>query len=149
MKQLIITRFLGSEHGTFGTLDVPGRSAWYSFFTLEEEWKNNQPSESCIPAGTYTLKKTVYFKRNIPTYEVMDVPGRSRILFHPGNTEEDTEGCVLLGMTLGVLAVRHDEETGRPNKKLAVLKSRIAFEKFMTWMGGDEEAELVVRWYGE
>jgi hypothetical protein len=148
MKRLRLERFLASEHGTFGSLTVPGRSGAYTFFTLEEEWKDNEPGESCIPAGVYRLKKTMYHKGGYPTYEVMDVEGRSHIKFHRGNTEEDTKGCILTGLFLGVLTVKHDEEEGRMNKKLAVMKSRAAFEKFMAWMGGVEEAEIEVVWYG-
>ena len=148
MKRLHLERILASEHGTFGMLTVPGRSGAFTFFTLEEEWKDNEPGESCIPAGVYRVRKTIYYRHGYPTYEITGVEGRSRILFHPGNTEEDTRGCVLLGLGLGVLTVKNDEEDGGINKKLAVVKSRVAFGKFMSWMGGDEEAEIEVTWYG-
>ena len=81
------------------------------------------------------------------TDEVMDVPGRTNIKFHPGNTEEDTAGCILLGLQLGVFTVAEDEETGQRNKKkLAVLKSRAAFNRFMMYMGGANKATLEIAW---
>ena len=63
------------------------------------------------------------------------------------NTEEDTEGCILLGMKLGVLVVR-DEDSGEKRKKLAVLSSKVAFGLFMAGMVGEDEAELMVTQYG-
>lgn len=144
MKLLTLERFLPSVHGTFGVMQVGN----FVFFTLEEEWKNNQVNESCIPADTYEIRLTKYHRGGFMTYEVMNVPGRSSIKFHPGNTEEDTQGCILLGMRLGVFIVNRDEETGKRSRKLAVLKSKIAFDRFMSSMGGVERAQLEVNWGG-
>ena len=54
------------------------------------------------------------------TYEVLDVPDRSLILFHAGNTISDSRGCILLGERVGALG-----------EKRAVLNSREAVKKFM------------------
>jgi len=142
MKHIVIERFLPSIHGTFGYMQLDN----FVFFTLEEEWKNNEANESCIPADTYEIHRVKYNKGGFMTYEVMDVPGRSYIKFHPGNTEEDTQGCILLGMKLGVFTVPTDEETGLRAKKLAVLKSRVAFQRFMSHMGGVNKATLEITW---
>jgi len=141
--RLLLERFLASADGVFGVLTVAG----YHLFTCEEEDLANRVSVSCIPPGQYALKRTIYVKHGYPTFEVMDVPGRTRILFHPGNTEEDTEGCILVGLSLGVLAVT-DEDSGQRRKKLAVLSSRRAFDAFMSKMVGVDEAELIVTHYG-
>lgn len=62
-----------------------------------------------IPAGTYPLKlRTVgakhgaYLKRFGPLFhkgmvQIDNVPGRSEIEFHIGNTIDDTQGCTLCG----------------------------------------------------
>lgn len=50
-----------------------------------------------IPAGTYEIAVTLSqrFGRMLPL--VMDVPDRSGIRIHPGNTKSDTDGCILPG----------------------------------------------------
>ena len=139
---MILERFLVSNDGVFGVLTFKGAH----LFTCEEEELGNRAGISCIPVGNYTIKRTVYFKHGYPTFEVMDVPNRSRILFHPGNTEEDSEGCILLGTKLGVLEVR-DEDTGIRRKKLGVLSSKRAFKWFMEAMHGVDEMNLKITNY--
>lgn len=50
-----------------------------------------------IPCGEYPLKKTYSpkFKRSLPI--VCNVPGRSGIRIHSGNTYVDSSGCILVG----------------------------------------------------
>ena len=77
------------------------------FLTLEDPDKDNQQGVSCISEGAYQCKKTVNRRlksgKLIPlTLEVLDVPHRSGILFHGGNTQDDTRGCILLGMGLSL-----------------------------------------------
>jgi hypothetical protein len=130
--KLLLEFFLRTDHGRFGLLHLPGG---FVPFALDE---------GLIPAGTYRLARTVWHKTGAETYEITGVPGHSRILVHWGNVEENTEGCVLLGLSLGILAVKRDEDTGLPAKKLAVMQSKVAFDRFMAAMGGAPEATLVV-----
>lgn len=85
-----------------------------------------------IPAGEHECTKSWYYRGEYATYEI-HVPGRSRILFHRGNTHRDTEGCVLVGMTRGMLH-------GEP----AVLGSRQAFAAFMDSLEGVEAFTLLI-----
>lgn len=79
-------------------------------FTLEDpvrevdgqdvkEWKVH--GETAIPRGTYpvTITYSQRFKRDLPLVD--NVPGFAGIRIHPGNTAEDTEGCILVGRTRG------------------------------------------------
>lgn len=64
--------------------------------TLELQWAQNKQSISCIPRGSYECFITFSQKLG-RVIAVKDVPGRTDILFHPGNSVTDTRGCILPG----------------------------------------------------
>lgn len=101
--------------------------------SLEPPWLENRRGVSCIPPGVYELALTLStrFGREMP--RVIGVPGRTGILFHGGDTVEDTEGCVLLG-------------EGRTPEAFAASDSRAVLRRFVEWLrsvGG--RARLTVR----
>ena len=98
--------------------------------TLERPWLDNQPNISCIPLGNYQCKRLVSPKFG-RTYEVIGVSGREHILFHAGNTEKDTHGCILIA-----------EEYGQINGKGAVLDSKKGFNEFLSIVQGLDEFQL-------
>lgn len=141
---LDLLRTLRSPMGVFGILTMPSGRV---FVTCEEEWKDNANGISCIPAGRYKLQRTIYHKHGFETFEVCNVPGRERILIHPGNTEEDTMGCILLGMRFDALRVHDEDASFHPLvKKFGVVASQQAFRLFMAEMAGVQETEIDVRW---
>lgn len=83
---------------TFGVL-LLGRPR---FVTLEPPDLNNQPNVSRIPIGTYTCIRHTS-PRFGETFLLVDVPGRSEILFHSGNGPQDTKGCILVGTSFSWL----------------------------------------------
>lgn len=105
---ITLERFAYSPVGVFGLLTLD--DGW-SCYTVERPWEGNRPSVSCIPEGTYPLRK-----RESPIvhrtsggqfgygWEVCEVPGRSLIMLHPGNTMEDVEGCISPGKNLGYVS---------------------------------------------
>lgn len=93
MEALILARVADSGLAMYGVL-IHGRAPFA--VTLERPWKENRRKISCVPAGTYECRR-VKSPRFGNTFQVMDVPGRSEILFHKGNLEDDTEGCILVG----------------------------------------------------
>ncbi len=130
--------------GVFGQLRGPART---TLCTMEDDWRDNAPRISCIPSGVYVLQRTIYHKHNYETFEVTGVPGRSRILIHPANTEEDVEGCIGVGLRRGQVLVARDEDTGEVNRvKMAVVASREAFTRLMGWLVDVDEAQLTVEW---
>lgn len=138
MRTHKLVRFDANGDGTFGRFEH-----WIS---LEEEDQNNQRMISSIPPGVYVCERTWYHGGGYETFEVTDVPGRDRILFHVANTEEDLAGCIGLGLSLGVLKVV-DEDTGHMIHKLAVLRSRTAFKQFMEFFKGVDKWTLVIEEY--
>ncbi|HYC32257.1 MAG TPA: DUF5675 family protein [Gemmatimonadales bacterium] len=145
MRPLMLTRKENTEDGVFGVLAVPG--APMLLHTCEDDWTQNRRGLSCIPAGTYPLQRTIYHRHGYETFEVTAVPGRSRILIHPGNTENDVQGCIAVGMRRGTLTVPDEDRPGKPVvRKRAVVASQEAFRRFMEWMRAVDLAELEVRW---
>jgi hypothetical protein len=138
-KVLILKRVSSDEDGTYGVLLLNERII---ALTLEDSWKDNRRNVSCIPEGSYLCRLT-YSPKFGKTYEVLDVPNRSNIIFHWGNTEKDTEGCILLGLIPSTL-IAVDDDTGKLERQPAVLNSKVAFSRFMKLMGGDDYIALTI-----
>jgi len=68
------------------------------FYTVEKPWLDNQQNISCIPTGIYQLGRVNSPKFGPATWEVKNVPNRSHILIHAGNTAHDVIGCLAVGM---------------------------------------------------
>lgn len=128
---LTLKRFSSTDRGTFGVL--LDESGYPIADTVERPWKNNENEVSCIPIGEYVCKVrwSETFKRNV--YEILNVPNRTDILLHPGNTMMDVKGCILLGF-------------GWQNmiNWPALANSRIMFDSFMNKMMG-KEFKLVIQ----
>jgi hypothetical protein len=94
---LQIKRTNFTDKSTVGELYVNDEFFCYTLEDVvrEEKIKN----ETAIPAGEYeiTITYSPRFKRYLPLLH--DVPNFSGVRIHPGNTANDTEGCILVGMT--------------------------------------------------
>lgn len=83
------------EKYTSGVLTTSGG---LRLFTVEKPWLDNKPYVSCIPEGEY--KAYIREKSsNGRVIELLDVPDRTFIQFHVGNTEADVVGCFAVGST--------------------------------------------------
>jgi len=96
---VVIKRTSQSAEGTFGVMLVNGLPVCV---TCERPWLDNHPMTSCIPAGGYHCTQHSSPKFG-DVWELQNVPGRTAILIHPGNWPSDSEGCILVGSTLGKL----------------------------------------------
>ena len=101
--KVVLTRFIFGEVQIIGELDVITWDAklgrddiLFKCKTLELPNLDNQQNISCIPRGTYTVRRHIS-----PTFHecfnVCDVPGRTHILIHAGNFYTDIKGCILVG----------------------------------------------------
>jgi len=130
MRQFKIIRIAYIPDGTFGVLfdgDIP------FCLTLEREWRNNEKNISCIPRGKYVCKRIESPKFG-DTFEVLDVPGRSHILFHKGNIEDDSHGCILIG-----------EQYHEYKGKISIKASREGFAEFTRILNPDDWFELEIK----
>lgn len=102
--EITLQRSPSRANATIGTLTVAGSK--FTCFTCEDvireragvpvaQWKVQD--KTAIPAGRYrvVVAFSPHFQRDLP--HLVDVPGYDGILIHPGNTAEDTKGCILPG----------------------------------------------------
>jgi hypothetical protein len=141
MIALTLKRFSTDNDGTYGVILAGTKPI---LLTLEESWKGNRQNESCIPSGLYTCKRVISPNFG-ETFEITGVVDRDDILFHPGNTEINTLGCILTGSEWGTLKAE-DDDTGETEDQAAVLESQKAFKKFMSYLQGHDQFKLWIVW---
>ena len=132
--KLILTRIARKAEYTIGRLeDENGKKICD---TLEPIWRNYDggemkiPRKSAIPEGTYrvVITKSQRFGRYLPL--LVGVPGFEGVRIHSGNTNKDTEGCILVGQNLQV---------GK------VFWSRITLEKLMKLIENEKVIYLTIK----
>ena len=130
LPDLVIKRVIYTPEEVVGYMPVRSKIFW----TIEKPWKNNIPFLSCIPCGLYECTPHVS-PRHGRVIKLKNVPKRTHILFHVGNTSDDITGCIAGGYRLG-----------RLNNKIAVLDSRKAFTLLMEEYG-DRDFTLLITSY--
>jgi hypothetical protein len=151
MNILVVRRYKLASR-TLGSLSVDGE---YICDTLEDvdrgltsemklaELKTLKvKAETAIPTGTYVVDmNTVSPKyKERETYKfidgkvprLMNVPAYEGVLIHAGNSEDDTEGCVLVGRMNADL-----------NAALGILNSVDAFKRLMAKLQTRKEDEKI------
>lgn len=124
-----LLRIEQTDEATIGILMTDGRARC---MTLEPPWLNNKVNISCIPVGVYQVVR-VNSPKYGETFMVKNVSGRSHILFHKGNTVNDTKGCILTGQYCGWL-----------HGKRAVKWSRDAYYKLMKTLAKENGFTLII-----
>ncbi len=126
--KIVIERYSHGEEQTIGSLFIVSKFGHILFKcdTLELPWKDNKKKISCIPTGTYTVKKrfSEKYKNHL---HITGVTNRSYILIHSGNFNTHTLGCVLVGE----LAYINDDDivdVGNSKKTLKNLLKHIKTE---------------------
>ena len=98
--KLELKRLHRTNNSTIGELYVDGVFECYTLEDKEREVKIK--NETAIPKGVYIVGITLSnrFKRMLPI--LMNVPNFEGVRIHSGNSNHDTEGCVLVGTTRSV-----------------------------------------------
>lgn len=127
---LTLTRTDFDADGIFGTLTSDDGS--FSCMTLEHAYQQDDGSWAPkTPTGTYTCVRGQHQLHSGPieTFEITNVPGHTGVLIHPGNAENDSEGCCLVG----------EARVGN-----MITNSRVTFAKFLELEEGLNEFQLTV-----
>lgn len=125
--KITVKRLHRTERSTIGELFIDGK---FECYTLEDvERKVKIPSETAIPKGTYIVGITLSnrFKRLLPI--LIDVPNFEGVRIHSGNTNHNTEGCILVGTT---------------RSKDFIGSSRLAFDKLFKKMQSAKSITLTI-----
>lgn len=128
--RLDILRVHQEQTGTLGILLFNGIPR---LTTFELPWLANQHDISCIPDGKYQISRIISPKHG-EVFEVEDVPGRTEIQFHIGNSLKDTEGCIMVGMGFN------------QGTFPAITESKTGFSWFMNHLETLDSAELTITW---
>lgn len=147
--KLLLKRMAKMEKYTIGKLYIDGK---YFSDTLEDTDRNLTSTMSkdeivkvkvygktAIPTGTYVVDMNTvspkFGKRSwAQPYEgkvprLQDVPGYEGVLIHPGNTADDTSGCILVG---------------RNKVKGQVVESQNTFHSLMNILKGDNDITITI-----
>ena len=121
-----------TARSTIGELHVDGK---FECFTLEDAVRPVKiKGVTAIPSGVYevVVNFSQRFRRPLPL--LLNVPNFDGVRIHAGNTDADTEGCLLVGKTKGAdfdrrepggvrRRVREDPARGRAREGLHRVRS--------------------------
>jgi hypothetical protein len=131
---VILNRTSAGIAGVFGQL-LQDDGSWIAY-TLEHAYDLGDTFEPKIPDGTFACIRGMHQLQGLSelsdpfeTFEI-EVPGHSGLLFHTGNVNSDSAGCVLVGTELS-------------NYRL--INSAKAFNTFMAGLEGIAIFQLTVR----
>ena len=125
---ITIKRLYKTDTSTIGELLVDGL---FECFTLEDKERQVKiKGETAIPKGTYKviINESNRFKRQLPL--LLNVPDFEGVRIHSGNSNHDTEGCILVGQS---------------RNKNYIGQSRKAFEKLFKKMQKAKEITLTIQ----
>ena len=91
-----VKRLHRTQNSTIGELTIDGKFECYTLEDTERDIKIK--GETAIPKGTYKviINQSNRFKKLLPL--LINVPNFEGVRIHPGNSNHDTEGCILVGM---------------------------------------------------
>jgi len=109
--KLLLKRLCFSQDFTAGALIWLDNNQFLAATLEDEKRLVKKAAETAIPAGTYEIKLrnegglTKKYAAKFPEMHkgmlwLQDVPNFEWVYIHVGNTDDDTEGCILVGTTI-------------------------------------------------
>jgi len=107
---LRVSRKTLTDKSTTGELLIDDKFFCYTLEDVVRPDGVKVQNKTAIPAGTYSviIDVSVRFQRLMP--HILNVPGFDGIRIHNGNTDADTDGCILLGFSQNVDFVGRSKE---------------------------------------
>jgi hypothetical protein len=99
MLQLRLARKWFTEKSTIGILYVNDKFFCYTLEDVVRPSGEKIKGQTAIPWGTYKISLTYSKKFDKILPLLADVPNFTGVRIHSGNTDKDTEGCILVGST--------------------------------------------------
>lgn len=129
MINLFLQRQVKTKDFTLGELFINGVSFCQTVEDMERMPNEKVYGKTAIPKGTYkvVINMSNRFKKEMPL--LLSVPNFEGVRIHSGNTAEDTEGCIIVGMTRTLSGVA---------------MSRIAYTKLMEKLKGENEILITI-----
>lgn len=130
--KLTLVRDVFNKQWTQGKLFVNGSFYCYTLEDTDRFLENNGVKEkgcTAIPRGEYEIQVTMSprFRKQLPL--LLSVPDFVGVRFHAGNTHEDTDGCILVGM--------ERSETGR------LFQSQLAMSGLMKFFANSNNKSTI------
>lgn len=123
--------------GIFGELRSDTNHKVLSFILEHAYLQDDGSYQPKVPPGVYTCKRGDHKLHNMvnafTTFEVLNVPNHSGILFHIGNYCADSDGCLLMG-----------EAIVPSSKGQMITQSKANFADFMKLQDGLDSFQLTV-----
>lgn len=143
--ELVLKRVAARDHYTIGKLYINGTPFCDTLedtdreldqaMPLEELLAKKVPGKTAIPTGTYRIimnrkspkfSKIDYYKDFCDGYipRLLGIPGFEGVLIHCGNTEGNTEGCLLVGDNTSKGGLSHSKDRWEQLMRLHLLPAK-------------------------
>lgn len=143
--ELVLKRVAARDHYTIGKLYINGTPFCDTLedtdreldqaMPLEELLAKKVPGKTAIPTGIYRItmnrkspkfSKIDYYKDFCDGYipRLLGIPGFEGVLIHRGNTEGNTEGCLLVGDNTSKGGLSHSKDRWEQLMRLHLLPAK-------------------------